>query len=123
MRYLPTALFLILAIIHLLPALAVFAPSKIAALYGIAPGDKALITLLQHRALLFALLCAAFVLAAFSPVYRPAVLIAGMISMTGFIGIAGLQRELSGSLRKIVVADIAGLVIAVCAAFIVFKLE
>lgn len=116
-----TALFLILALIHLLPALSVFAPSKIASLYAVSPSDKAMLTLLQHRALFFAILCAGFVWAAFYPQYRGPVLIAGVISMAGFLIIAGQHGELAGGLRKIVVADIIGLAVAVLAAALMWK--
>ena len=121
MKHIITILFLGIAPVHLRPALVVFAPSKIAALYGIAPGDTAVMTLLHHRALMFAILFAAFIIAAFTPAWRWPVLIAGVISMAGFMAIAGLHGEVSGSLRKIVIADSAGLILAALAAIILLK--
>ncbi|MEM7729942.1 MAG: phosphopantetheine adenylyltransferase [Pseudomonadota bacterium] len=110
-----------LALIHALPALAVIAPGRLANLYGFAPGDQTLTTLLQHRALLFALLAAALVYAVFVPATRWPVLIGAVASMAGFIAIAAARGELSGALRSIVIADVIGLILAALAAFLLWK--
>lgn len=121
MKHIITLLFLGMALVHFLPALSVFAPSRMASLYGIAPGDTALTTLLHHRALMFSILFAGFIIAAFTPAWRWPVLIIGIISMAGFIVIAALHGELSGGLRKIVIADVVGLIFAALAVITLFK--
>ena len=80
-------LFLLLALIHAIPALAAVAPASLTRLYGVPATDSAL---LQHRAVLFGLLAAS-------------------------------RGELSGSLRSIVVADVAGLLIALFAAILLLR--
>jgi len=106
----PTAaLFWFLAVIHFLPAIAAVAPSQLATLYGIAPGDKALVTLLQHRAILLGLVGGAFACAAHMPGVRWPALIGGAISMVSFLIIATLHGELGGSLRRIAIIDAIGL--------------
>ena len=115
------ACFVLLALIHALPAMALFAPSRLSALYGFEAGDGVLTTLLQHRALLFGLLAAALVYAVFHPSVRWPVLIGTILSMGGFIAVAALHGQLDGALKSIVVADIVGLLIAALAAFLLLK--
>jgi len=112
MRALIPFLFWILAIIHIIPALSALAPSRMAALYGIGTENKALMTLLQHRAVLFGLVAAACVFAAYNSAVRWPVLIATIISMASFIIIAVPRGQLSGSLAKIAYVDGIGLIIA-----------
>lgn len=114
-------LFGALALIHILPAMAVLMPGRLSALYGFEVSDSVLTTLLQHRALLFGLVAAALIWAMFTPSVRWPVLIGTVISMGGFIGIAAARGEMSGALRSIVVADIIGLVIASAAAVILWR--
>ena len=113
--------FLLLAFIHAIPALAAVAPGSLTRLYGVPASDSALLTLLQHRAVLFALLAGALVLAAFRPDLRWPALVAVSVSMASFLLIAALRGELSGSLRSIVVADVAELLIALLAATLVLR--
>ena len=114
-------LFLLLALIHAVPALAAVAPGSLTRLYGVPATDSALLTLLQHRAVLFGLLAAALVLAAFRPDFRWPALVAVTVSMASFLVVAALRGELSGSLRSIVVADVAGLLIALLAATLLLR--
>ena len=55
MQKLIPVLFYSLAVIHILPALSGLSSSRLASLYGISADDKTLMTLLQHRAVLFGL--------------------------------------------------------------------
>lgn len=114
-------LFGALALIHALPAMAVIAPARLSSLYGFDASDTVLTTLLQHRALLFAILSAALIYAIFIPSARWPVLIGTGVSMGGFLVIAWARGEMSGALRSIVMADVIGLVIAVLAAVCLWK--
>lgn len=105
-----SALFGFLAIIHLLPAVAAIAPRQISRLYGVDAGDSALMTLLQHRAVLLGLVGVGFAIAAI----RPAdagwhAWLLGTASMSSFLLIAALNRELGGRLRSIAIVDAIGL--------------
>ncbi|MEM7329709.1 MAG: phosphopantetheine adenylyltransferase [Pseudomonadota bacterium] len=113
--------FYFLALIHLLPALAAMSPRQLTTLYGVAPDDKVLTTLLQHRAVLLGLVGAAFIAGAFLPGLRWAALIGGSISMVGFLLIALINGELSGPLKKISIVDAAGLPVAVILFFLLSK--
>lgn len=113
--------FWMMALINILPALSGFSTTRLSALYGIESGDAALMTLLQHRALLFGLVAAACVYAVFTPSVRWPVLIGAAISMGGFIIIAALRGTMSGALQKIVIVDAIGCVFAALAAVLLIK--
>lgn len=121
MKYLLPVLFWLLAIIHILPALSGLSTSRMTGLYGIDAGNETLMTLLQHRALLFALVAAACIYAAHTPSVRLPVLIGTIISMAGFIVVAAMRGTMSGSLNKIVIVDAAGCLIALIAAALLLK--
>ena len=112
-------LWLVLAAIHALPALAFFRPAGLTSLYGIAP-DNPLFLLLQHRAALFLAVLAACVFAAFVPEGRRlAVLVVG-ISMLSFL----LLYFANGSpppLRRIALVDLAGLPVLAAVAWSAFR--
>ncbi|GLQ19728.1 phosphopantetheine adenylyltransferase [Algimonas porphyrae] len=114
-------LFGALALIHVLPTMAVLMPARLSQLYGFEAGDAVLTTLLQHRALLFGILAAALIYAAFNAAVRWPVLIGAVISMGGFIVIAMIRGETGGALRSIVIADVIGLIIAAVAAGLLWK--
>jgi hypothetical protein len=105
-------LFYGLFAIHIIPALSGLSQTRIASLYGISADDKTLMTLLQHRAVLFGLVAAACVYAAHYSAARWPVLIAAIISMASFIFIAVPRGQLSGPLAKIAYVDGIGLIIA-----------
>lgn len=106
------ALFGFLALIHLLPTVADIVPSQLQRLYGIDPANSALVTLLQHRAVLLGLVGAGFVMATLRPNDAIAwhAWMLGVASMTTFLIIAAVNRELTGSLRMITIVDAIGLV-------------
>ncbi|MEM9600201.1 MAG: phosphopantetheine adenylyltransferase [Pseudomonadota bacterium] len=114
-------LYGLLALIHILPAMAVLAPARLSSLYGFDAGDSVLTTLLQHRALLFGILAAALIYAVFNASVRWPVLIGAVVSMGGFIVIAMMRGETGGALRTIVIADVIGLIIAALAAFLLWR--
>jgi len=122
MRNLIPFLFYVLAIgIHGVPALSVFSPQKMAKLYGIVADDSILVTLLQHRAVLFGLVAAACIYAAHVTSARWPVLIGTIISMGTFILIAIPRGQLSGPLAKIAYVDGIGLVIAAILAVLMLR--
>lgn len=122
MPYIIPVLFYALAlIIHGAPAVSVLFPSKIAALYGISAQDNTLLTLLHHRAVLFALIAAACIYAAHTPTVRWLVLIGTFISMASFMVIALIRGQLGGSLAKVVYVDAIGLLIAAVLAVLLVR--
>ena len=100
-RQLLPILFYLLAIIHILPTLSGLSRKRLAGLYGISADDKTLMTLLQHRAVLFGLVAAACIYAAHNPAVRWSVLIGTTISMASFILIAIPREQLSARSAKL----------------------
>jgi len=122
MRNLIPFLFYALAFgVHGVPALSVLSPQKMAKIYGISSENQVLMTLLQHRAVLFALVAAACIYAAHTPSARWPVLIGTVISMVSFILIAISRGQLSGPLAKIAYVDGIGLVIAAILAVLMLR--
>ena len=112
-------LWLILAAIHAMPALALFRPATLTALYRLQP-DNPLFLLMQHRAGLFFGVFVAYVFAAFVPEGRRlAVLIVG-ISMVSFL-ILYWQAGSPTPLRKIAQVDLLGLPVLAGVAWLAFR--
>lgn len=110
-----------MALINFAPMISAVMPSKLQTLYGIAPENMELMTLLQHRALLLGLVGLALATAAHMPQLRWPALIGGAISMGSFVIFAAARGQMSGPLGKIAMVDIIGLILAVLTAFIMFQ--
>jgi len=114
-------LFWLIAIIHIIPAISGLSGSRLASLYGIEASNDTLMTLLQHRAVLFGFVGAACIYAAHTPSVRWPVLIGAVIAMGSFILIAAFRGMTSGALTKIIIVDAIGLVFAIFAAVLLIK--
>ena len=112
-----------MALINMAPMISAVMPSKLQTLYGIAPGNAELMTLLQHRALLLGIVGIALAAAAHMPDLRWPALISGVASMGSFVVFAMARGQMSGPLGKIAMVDIAGLILAVVTAYIMFKFK
>ena len=99
--------WLLLALIHALPAIALVRPSLLTTLYGVEPAAPAY-TLLWHRAALFAVILLICCWAAFRPEVRQLAAVAVAISMVGFLIIYWVQG-IPADLRTIAIADLVGL--------------
>lgn len=120
-KLIPVLFYVLALVIHGAPAASAMFPSKIAKLYGISADDNKLMTLLQHRAILFALVAAACIYAAHVASVRWPVLIGTTISMLSFILLAVPRGQLSGPLAKIAYVDGLGLVIAAALAVLMLR--
>lgn len=117
-----TGLFLIVGLINFIPVIGVISAEQLTRLYGITLSDNNLIILLQHRALLFGIIGAFIIYAAFHPNLQPIAFIAGFISMLGFILIAWKTGGYNQELAKIITMDIIALVLLLIA-LIIFLLK
>lgn len=104
---LTVAAWLLLAAIHLTPAVALVAPNLVTRLYGLAPGGE-LFLLMRHRAALFAVIVLICVWAAIDPSVRRLGTVAVAISMLGFLALYAGAGAPVGSLRTIALADLIG---------------
>ena len=96
---------LVAALIHLLPLAGVLGAERLQALYGIAVQGPDLAILLRHRAVLFGLLGAFLLLAAFRPALQGLALVAGLASVLSFLALAWATPGHNAALARVVVAD------------------
>lgn len=101
-------IFCAVGLLHLYPALGVISGDRLHSLYGLTFDEPNLLILMRHRAVLFGLLGAFLIGAAFCPGWRSAGYAAGFIAMLSFVLLAHSQGSVSPELRKVVIADIAG---------------
>ena len=97
----------VLGAIHAVPALALFRPALIPALYGVEAGSDTHL-LLQHRAALFLVVLVVCAWAAFRPETRQLAAVAVGVSMLSFLLLYWLAGAPS-ALRGIAAGDLAGL--------------
>jgi hypothetical protein len=109
----------VLGLIHLLPALALFRPSMISALYGV-PSGSATFLLLHHRAALFLCVLVICVWAVLQPDVRQLASVAVAISMLSFLWLYAAAEQ-PAALRQIAIVDLAGLPFLAIAAWLAFR--
>lgn len=96
--------WIVLLLIHLVPAAALFKPALLSTLYGVEVGSVSF-TLLHHRAALFLVVVVICGWAAFRPEVRPLASVAVAISMLSFLWIYAAAGQPS-VLRQIALADL-----------------
>ena len=111
-----TALLLIAGVIHLLPLPGLLGPAQLARLYGVTIDDPNLALLLRHRAVLFGLLGALLVAAAFRTELRTLAIAAGLISAVSFAMLAWQGGALNSQIARVVVADLIAIACLLAAA-------
>jgi len=109
MRHVVSISLLITAIIHLLPLPGVLGAARLESLYGISMAEPNLVILMRHRAMLFGLLGAFLLVAAFRPALQPLAIGAGLISVIGFIWLAAMAQH-NANIGRVVTADVVALV-------------
>ncbi len=111
------AALVIVGLIHLLPVIGVLGAAQLTTLYGVDFSPADLEILMRHRAVLFGLLGAYLIGAAFRPAWRRTALAAGWVSVLSFLLLAWLVGDYGAPVARVVAAD---LVAAVCLAFATF---
>jgi hypothetical protein len=109
MRYLVSAMLVIVAIIHLLPLSGVLGGERLAALYGLSFNDPNLAILMRHRAVLFGLLGLFLLFAAFRPQFQAIAFIAGFVSVVSFLWLAWSVGGYNTQVARVFTADIVAL--------------
>jgi hypothetical protein len=108
MNVLVTAAWFALGLLHLLPAASAFAPSLLERLYGVTPsGDLAVV--LAHRGVLFGAIVIGCAFGVFDPAARRVLSVIVGFSIVGYLLLYLRADTPAGPLRKIALADAAGL--------------
>lgn len=104
-RLLTSAVLPVVGAIHLLPVLGVLGTSRLEQLYQVRIDEPNLLLLMRHRALLFGLMAALLLAAAFRPIWQGMALLAAWGSVLGFVLLA--PPELSPTLHRVWWIDVA----------------
>ena len=110
MRYITTAALLVVAIIHLLPLSGVLGAERLTTLYGVAVTDPNLAIVMRHRAVLFGLLGAFLLYAAFQPAWQPMAFVAGFVSVLSFLWLSWSVGGYNAQISRVVLADWVALI-------------
>ncbi|HEX4855697.1 MAG TPA: phosphopantetheine adenylyltransferase [Limnobacter sp.] len=106
MNWISIAALAIAAVIHFLPLAGLAGGPALEKLYGVPLQNGNLLIILQHRALLFGLLGALFVIAMFKTDLRLIAMLFGLVSTVGFILIAQQQGDYNQQVLRVVKADV-----------------
>ncbi len=107
-------------LIKWLPVTGVLGAARLRALYGPDFRDPLVLLLLRHRAVLFGLLGALLMTAAFVSALRVAAIVGGLLSTLSFIGLARSAGPLPARIARIVAADwVASAALLLAAALLV----
>lgn len=109
MKYLASAMLVVVGVIHLLPLSGVLGSERLASLYGLQFSEPNLEVLMRHRAVLFGLLGAFMVSAAFKPAYQTAAFVGGLISVVSFLYLAWSVGGYNEHVGRVFVADVVAL--------------
>jgi len=116
MRYLVSASLILVGIIHLLPLPGLLGAERLAAHSGLDFSEPSLSILMRHRAVLFGLLGAFLVVAAFRPALQPLAFIAAFVSVVLFLLLAWSSGGYNAQIGRVVAADLVALVALVIGA-------
>ena len=114
---------IIVGIIHLLPITGVLGAERLFSLYGIPIDDPNIEILIRHRAVLFGILGAFFVYAAFKPSLQFAAIVVGLISTFSFIFLAWGVGDYNSAISRVVIADIVASGFLIIAALLFFYIN
>ena len=122
-KYFIPASLVIVGAIHLLPLQGLLGGDRLNALYGVAIEDENLLILMRHRALLFGLLGGFLVWAAVRPSLHAPALLAGAVSVAGFLLIALQSAERNSEIARVVSIDVFALILLAIAALLKFAAQ
>ncbi len=114
-RLLATLFFVLVGAVNLLPVVGVLGVDRLESLYGFSVDGEELPLLLRHRAVLFGLLGAFIVLAAFRTQWRPAATLAGLVSMISFAALALPIEAHNEAMQRVIWIDVGAIVLLVIA--------
>lgn len=105
MQWFVSGAFALSAVVNLAPVSGVLSVVRLESLYGIPFADPSLEILMRHRALLFAVVGVALLVAAFRPRLRLAAGAAGLFSMLSFVLLVGIVGGSNENLVRVAMVD------------------
>jgi hypothetical protein len=113
-----STLLVAVGLVNFLPVTGVLSADILANAYGIPAPAGDLLVLLRHRALLLGIIGALIIASAFRRHLQPAAILAGLVSMLGFVALALAQGDYGEELRKVLLMDVLALAALVVAALL-----
>ena len=108
---LASTLFVLIALLNLLPGIVAFRAARTKSLYGFATEGAAMELAMRHRAVLLALVGLLLGLAAYDEAWRrPALLVAG-VSKGSFLLLFALTGPHDAPMRRVAIADVVALLV------------
>lgn len=115
MRWLSPILLALVGLVHLLPVTGAFGAPHLERLYGVAITDPNLLVLMQHRAVLFAIVGGLLLAAVFRPEWRPLAIAVAGVSVGSFLLVAWSVGGYNALIARVVWIDVAALALLVIA--------
>ena len=116
LQFIVRSMLVVAGVIHILPLSGVLGAKHLERLYGVTFTDPNLIVMMRHRAILFALLGAFLLYAAFRPDLVSIAIVGGLISAATFIWLALAVGGYNGAIARIIIADAIAVVCLLIAA-------
>jgi hypothetical protein len=110
LKYVVMVALIVAGVIHLLPLPGVLGADRLTSLYGLSFNDSNLVILMRHRAVLFGLVGAFLIIAAFVPGLQLAAFTGGFVSVASFFWLAWSAGSYNAAIGRVVTADIVAFV-------------
>lgn len=108
-------------LLHLYPAVGVFGPGRLQALYDIGSQDADTLLLLRHRAVLFALLGVTLIAGGVHAPWRWPALVAGLVSTLSFVVLAFPLSDNSAAVTRVFWSDVVASAALILAAILALR--
>ena len=118
MAKLVTICLVVVGLINLVPVLGVVSAQKIESVYAVSLTGPDLAILMRHRALLFGILGAFTLYAAFTPIYQSAAMLMTGVSMIAFALLVISTKDYNAAIGKVLTVDLIGIVFLLIAALL-----
>lgn len=106
MERLIAILLVIAGVVNVYPAVGILGSSQLSKLYGLSFEETNLLILMRHRAVLFGVVGAFMIYAAFDRNLQVLAFIIGLVSMLSFVALVLLSGGYNSQLARVLIADI-----------------
>jgi hypothetical protein len=113
----------VVGLINFVPVFGVISAQKLESAYSVVITGNDLAILMRHRALMFGILGAFILYAAFNPLYQLSAMIIGAASMVGFALLVITTGGYNEAIGKVFIADIIGIVFLVTAVILKYVVK
>lgn len=117
MKYIITALFVIVGLINFAPLMGIASDTMLASLYAVEISSADMSLLLRHRAALFGIVGGYILISAFRPSHRPVATVMAFASMLSFLVLYLMIGPENNKLVGVFRIDVTAVIILIAAVF------